>query len=401
MKYKLKNKKFLLIWMLCAAGNIFAQDTEVTMFIFGHSLINHEFQINPTPSQETSVPHWMHFLAEDGGNSLKLSGQYGFLPQHANLPPIAQWGFDFVEGAWDSDNEPFSEANFTHVLLTPGNFIQWQAPTENYPNENLSPVSATNEIIQWCAAQEDNLQFYIYENWPDMAPYLSSGFPPAISEYQDYLDYTQGDFAAWFEEYHSALAESNPDYCVKLIPVGRLISELLQTEPYNQIHIQELYEDDAPHGRPSIYFLAAMISYMAIYEEELPFDYQANEFIDPIIVENYQAIGEFFWSRLISFNEENDESKVFCNIISSNNNGLDFAKEYIIHPNPVTSYFSIVGIEENVQVELFNVNGEKLKSLILSNENNRFSMEEFSKGIYFVRIKDENYSFQKLIKVSH
>ncbi|MDF1694650.1 MAG: hypothetical protein P1U56_02405, partial [Saprospiraceae bacterium] len=126
---------------------------DVRSFIFGHSLINHEAQVNPTPSQETSIPHWMHFLAEAGGNTYAVSGQYGFLPQHANLPPIAQWGFDFATGAWESDYEPFSAANFTNILITPANFIQWQGPEENYFGETISPIDATKTIVDWCIEQ--------------------------------------------------------------------------------------------------------------------------------------------------------------------------------------------------------------------------------------------------------
>ena len=55
-----------------------AQQT-VKTFIFGHSLINHELQVNITPSQETSVPHWMHFLSVEAGHNYSVSGQYGFL----------------------------------------------------------------------------------------------------------------------------------------------------------------------------------------------------------------------------------------------------------------------------------------------------------------------------------
>lgn len=53
----------LLVAAMICSLSLNAQDTLKT-FIFGHSLINHEAQINTTPSQETSVPHWFHFLAD-------------------------------------------------------------------------------------------------------------------------------------------------------------------------------------------------------------------------------------------------------------------------------------------------------------------------------------------------
>ena len=141
-----------------------AQDTLKT-FIFGHSLLNHEYQVNPTPSQETSVPHWFHFLAQEAGYDYAVSGQYGFLSGHAtNLPPFAQWGFDSVAGAWESDFEPFSAVDFDNILITPANFVQWQLPHVNYYNDTLSPISATNIVFDWVNQQEDSLKLYVYEN---------------------------------------------------------------------------------------------------------------------------------------------------------------------------------------------------------------------------------------------
>lgn len=150
------NRIPVILFLLCFSAKTVVGQKAIRTFIFGHSLIHHELQLHPTPSQETSVPHWSHFFAEAAGHSYAVSGQYGFLPQHANLPPIAQWGFDFVQGAWDSDNEPFSAADFTSILITPGNFIQWQGPADNYYNEDISPLEATTSIMDWCVEQEED-----------------------------------------------------------------------------------------------------------------------------------------------------------------------------------------------------------------------------------------------------
>jgi len=223
----LKNKIFsLVLFYLTLAIEANCQAT-IRSFIFGHSLINHEFQINVTPSQETSVPHWFHLLAEEGGHNYAVSGQYGFLPQHRNLPPIAQWGFDIVDGAWESDYEPFAVADFTNIMITPGNFIQWQNPSENYPYESFSPIDATNEIFDWCQEQEDGLKFYIYENWPDMGSFLGNGFPPTNAEWSLYNEFLNSEFHNWFLEYHDEVIDAHPEVCVKMIPVGPVISNLL------------------------------------------------------------------------------------------------------------------------------------------------------------------------------
>ncbi len=385
----------MIVFML---NQVIAQKSK-RIFIFGHSLINHEFQVNLTPSQETSVPHWMHFLAEAAGNDIAVSGQYGFLPQHASLPPIAQWGFDFVDGAWESDYEPFSAANFNSILITPGNFIQWQGPSENYPSKTLSPVSATIEIFNWCLQQEASLNFYIYENWPDMAGFLGNGFPPTESEWESYNNYLNGDFHNWFLEYYKLIKEQYPDACVKMIPIGPIISKLLSKSPFDQIPIENLYEDDAPHGRATTYFLASLITYMAMYEEEAPANFQVEAIIDPVVANNYKAVCDFIWEELNIFKNEQGASEVFCEAPLVTTSETDIIFEDIkVFPNPASINFQISGVEEVHQVELYRIDG----TLIFSTRYiNVISIDDLERGVYILLGKNKDGSLlyqKKLVK---
>lgn len=383
-------------------GSAIAQK-DVRSFIFGHSLIHHEFQVNPTPSQETSVPHWFHFLAQSAGNSYAVGGQYGFLPQHANLPPIAQWGFDFVPGAWDSDNEPFSAADFTNILITPGNFIQWQSPLNNYPGEDLSPIDATTTIIDWCTEQEEGLQFYIYENWPDMAPYLGSDFPPNSGEWDNYNDYLLGDFHDWFVAYYNGMASLFPDACVRMIPVGPIISKLLQQSPYDQIPIDQLYEDDAPHGRASLYFLASLATYMTMYEEKAPASFQVDPLIHPIIADNYQAVVDFIWDQLWDYHGSEGGNSVFCSsTIVSTASPLDPSINITLYPNPAQNELRIKGDFAPHSVSIYDIHGRAyLSSIPIWEANEAIDVSELPTGIYFAIGKSrtqEVYYRKKLIK---
>ncbi len=385
----MKKELFVLIFVFGFLNIVNAQKAERT-YIFGHSLLNHEFQVNPTPSQETSVPHWMHFLAQEAQHTFSVSGQYGFLPGHANLPPFAQWGFDFVEGAWDSDNEPFSDADFNSILITPGNFIQWQGPTENYPSKDISPHSATRDIFEWCIEQEEPLRFYIYENWPDMGGYLANGFPPTELEWDAYNQYLQADFHDWFIEYHDGLKNHFSDVCIQMIPVGPIISKLLLLEPFNQIEIENLYEDDAPHGRASIYFLASMVTYMAMYEEKVPLVFMVDPIIDPIIADNYLSIVEFIWSELNAFNYENGTSRVFCSSpVSSSSITQDDKINIEIFPNPIEDDLYIAGLKVGQTIELFTVNGVRCLSNKVADIHQSISSTLLPLGILMAVITDE------------
>lgn len=302
-----------LLLLLCITYiTLSAQQQSERLFVFGHSLVDHRPPLIPTPSDETTVPHWLHLLAEAAGHTVAVSGKYGFLPQHINLPPFSQWGYDIVTSAWESDTEPFSAADFSTTIITPGNFIQYQPPTEPYFNEpNLTPISATETIFDWVEDQEAGMKFLVYENWPDMGGFLSSGFPPSPDEYADYHNYTRGEFHDWWLTYQDSLLATRSEYQVRMVPVGPIMADLLESSLTDQVAITDWYEDDAPHGRANLYFLAAMITYSAIYAEPVPAAYQPPSIIHQQIRNNYAAIASTIWDELLAFNDENGNSRVF------------------------------------------------------------------------------------------
>lgn len=389
---------------LCAYG----QDTMRT-YIFGHSLIHHEFQVNITPSQETSVPHWFHFLTEEAGDHYEVSGQYGFIPQHANLPPTAQWGFDSVAAAWDDQFETFAQADFDNILITPGNFIQWQGPSVDYFNDNQSPLDYTNQIFNWVNQEEDSLNLYIYENWPDMGGYLSNGFPPSQSEWNNYDAYLNGAFHDWFIEYHDSLRLAHPNHCVSMIPTGPAISSLLAQPPFDQIAIDTLYEDDAPHGRPTTYFLAALVTYMAMNETPAPMNYQPTAFIDPIITNNYTTVVNHLWNFLLNFNDAQGDSRVFCNpmtplAIEDVDETFEEAltlPELSVFPNPTTGRLNIRTQFVDYDISISDLQGRLLKQI--SNSPQEIDLQPYANGIYLLRARNREtgeIALQKIIKRS-
>lgn len=285
---------------------------ERTTYIFGHSLIVHDPPAIATPSNETTVPHWMASFALHQNTGFSVAGQYGFLPQHDNLPPFSQWGFDLAAGAWDSDTQPFSEAGFESILLTAGNFIQDQPADENYFNENISPIGATLDIFDWVVNEAPGADLYIYENWPDMASFITGeAFPPNPTELADYNEFTQNDFHQWWLAYHDALRNARPERNIKMIPVGPILSKLYENTNVGQIPITELYEDNAPHGRPTLYFLAGLTTYMAMYRQKLPDDYPVPNTVHPNVGNHLATIIDYIWEELTTFTTQDGESRVF------------------------------------------------------------------------------------------
>ncbi|WP_303315238.1 T9SS type A sorting domain-containing protein [Flavivirga abyssicola] len=396
---------FLACFCLIFSSKTFAQQ-EKTMFIFGHSLIVHDPPTIPTPSNETTVPHWLHFLAEDANNSVKISGEYGFLPNHenrtVNSTVWAQWNFDHVTQAWDSDNENFSEIDFDAVLLTAANFVQYKPSNENYdgPNSHTSPLASTLTILDWVNNQKPNAVQYIYENWPNMNGLIlteDGEFPPSEAEFAKYHEVTLGSFHDWWIDYHDFVQTARPSENVRMIPVGPIISKILTQTPLSDIPVETLYEDKAPHGRPTIYFLASLITYMAIYEEKAPASYVVPNTVSSLVSNNYQSTVDFIWDELLAFNDSTGKSRVFANSVlsvASNN----YQEDISVYPNPSKDFINIKSDKENYETYLFDIKGVKL-NVKEDKINHTMDISNLTNGIYFLRINHgKNYITKQIVK---
>jgi len=312
-------KSLLIALALLCTFSIDAQNVaNVRNFIFGHSLVDFSVDESMTPMDGNRIPHWIHVIAEEAGYDYQATGQFGFLPQHANLPPTSAWGFEEMPNAvWDSEVEDFSEADFNTILLTAGNFMQWQAADEPYPTEDgtgtESPLSATLEIMDWTSARESNMRIYIYENWPDMAPFLTNEiFPPSSpTEFANYNNSISGDFHDWWIDYQDMTLAARPEIYPRMIPVGPIIAELLTQTPLSGLTATDLYVDGAPHGTPTVYFLAGLITYMGMYAEAAPDSYTIPSVVHPLVATHYETTVDYIWNYLLNFNDTNGNSRVF------------------------------------------------------------------------------------------
>lgn len=387
----------LLIFILIFIKGLNANAQDIRMFIFGHSLIDHRPPTIPTPSNETTIPHWLYLLAEEAGKSFAAGGQYGFLPQHARTPPISQWGYDIVPGVWESDTETFTEADITTALITAGNFVQWQGPDEEYPSDpGVTPISATVDITDWLIEQEEEMNIYIYENWPDMAGFLNTGFPPSQDEFISYNEYLNGDFHRWWLKYHDALLSSRADLNIRMIPVGPVISQI-QQQLVPDIPLNEWYEDDAPHGRPNIYFLSALITYAAIYQERPPVEFDIPDIIHHDIIDHYAEIIDLIWSELLAFNDNNGDNRVFLEDMTSNDIDVQIDYTVKLFPNPTTGHLLINSSHPISSVSFV----DNVGRLILEEKNKKIlDINNLQNGMYHVIIQlyDGSLIAKKILK---
>lgn len=282
---------------------------EIKVFIFGNSLVVHEH--TPQPSEEKKVPHWIELLTRERSLNFSVDGEYGFLRQFADFSDIqAQWGFTEVSSIWTEETAPFSSLDYNSIILTPANFIQYQEPNMDYYDEpGVTPLSASLNVYDQSVSAHPQAHFYIYEGWADMGSY--GEFPNSVDFSRYNQDATSGFYANWFLNYHDALLAARPESSIKMIPVSRVLSHLFQESALNSLTVAELYEDNAPHGEATIYFLASLVTYMSLYKQTAPESFNVPTTVHTAVRENYEEVINFIWEDLQNFNHEDGTSRVF------------------------------------------------------------------------------------------
>ncbi len=300
---------------ICFAGEKKAEASEkpakhrYSSYFFGHSLVSHGDAKIPTPKEHTTIPYWLNVLSKAAGKEYAVDGQFGFL-RTFEMPATARWNFNHVPSAWKGS---FANTPYDAVILTAANFVQYQAPDKDFANDSKSPFDVTLNIYDYVKKEAPQAQFYIYENWPELAIF-APGYPdkkPSEKQIATFHKNAQGDFHDWWVDYQDMLNDARPNANIKMIPVGPILGKLLSGESLKSIPITELYEDDAPHGRPSIYFLAALIHFEALYKEKPPKKIALSDSIHPTIVKYYDDIVDFVWLELESFTDKKGRSRVW------------------------------------------------------------------------------------------
>ncbi|KAA0920371.1 calcium-binding protein [Aquicoccus porphyridii] len=269
-----------LLVALLAAGMVRGEERRV--HFFGNSLIHHL-----SDTDETAVPHWLAAMAQAGGHEFAASGQWGFLRDFVAAGPAANWSFRRVARAWRGG--AFDPAGFDAIVVNPANFIQYQSPDRPYDGDNpdgASPLSAMLELID---AQVRGTPLYLYEGWADMGTF-SRGFPPSRRALGRYHAFNMGEYHQWYEDFAATLRRERPEQPIVLIPVARVLSDLMSAPPLDGLGAEVFYSDNAPHGTPVTYLLAAAVTYRALYGEAAPGDMDLPDTIPAEVREDWPAL---------------------------------------------------------------------------------------------------------------
>lgn len=283
---------------------------DIRVFMFGNSLLVHEH--TPEPSEGKKVPHWLSLFSLQDQVSFRVDGRYGFMRDYSDFSELGpQWGFAQAERLWTDEETPFADVSFNRIIYTPTNFVQYQAPGEAYYDDaSTSPLSTTLDTLDQVWQAHPGIPIMIYEGWPDMAGY--GNFPEEVDLSRYYAD-TQESFHQWFINYHNELERLRPDETIAVIPVGPILVKILQLAGIRDLDIQALFEDDAPHGQVTLYFLASLITYSALFQRQIPENYTIPNEINSVVASNYDVIGNLIWDELNSFKDSANKSRVFLN----------------------------------------------------------------------------------------
>lgn len=309
----MKFNYLLTLLLMTLTISIANAQTVIESHMMGHSLMDHS-----SPTDQTKIAYWMYELANHAGHTYESTGQFGSVWDFADFDPQSNWGIPGVPSSWDSSTETFGQASLNNFIFTIFNYVQDLHPDVVYYTLPSSVLTASELLIDSVHMYQPGNDIYIYENWPDMAPFITGiPFDPTSAEFAAYNAYTVGGFHDWWIDLHDLILMSRPNDNVKMIPVGPMIAELMSATPYNAILANQLYEDDAPHGRETIYFLAGMATYMAIYGEKAPGTYIPPSTINTAIVSNYTDIVDDFWDYMVAFNDTNGDNRVFNSNLSN------------------------------------------------------------------------------------
>jgi hypothetical protein len=162
-------------------------------------------------------------------------------------------------------------------------------------------VDYTVEIFDYVQENTSGARLFIYQNWPPFDPFFVGSpitYPPSSTQMSNYHDYTRTGWDEWWEAYLEQIREARPSYDIEMLSVAPIMSALLSEAPYDSIPSTALYEDDAPHGRETVYFIAALITYMAMFDERAPYDMAVPDTIHATIRTNYNNVVDFIWQAV-------------------------------------------------------------------------------------------------------
>lgn len=268
-----------------------------------------------------SVPPWLQRMAQaKGGQSVAVQGSYGI-----QQPLAPDWDQNWMAHGVRSSGAANSwrgvdAANITDIIILTDNFSG--PPVYSSQGSNPDPSAGGqiprppaegkalywgDELTELVTAHETNVtdkpNYWIYEVWADGGKILKesngAGSPRKFAAWRERTT-TQYAYSKWFDNLLSQTKANVPGAAsrIKMIPVARTMVSVMENTPASAITADEWFEDDAPHGSHTLYLLAAMIVYSALYQEPAPMPDFSGSDVNDTFKSNYNVIADHIYNSL-------------------------------------------------------------------------------------------------------
>lgn len=274
-------------------------------FAWGHSLFSHG--LGTGSSEATTTHYWLGALAAANGVDSGWNGAFEHL-WFSGVPPyppqtnaMADVSTNTISADWPGG--VYADANYTEFLFMVDNFESYFARNFDYP----PLLNGAYSILTGSIGETPRPALRLYECWPDLPLAVGNGTTPANITPQQFATYwalSNGAWHDWHVNYLNRIHQDHPEYDLKMIPVTAVIADLFINEAYmSAVTASDIWLDDAPHGNETMYFLAALVCYRALYGRNPV--YTVPGVINATVAANFTSIVSYIEGRLTYYNQNN------------------------------------------------------------------------------------------------
>jgi len=389
--------------------------TTTSTYYYAHSLIWHKKETN----SQANIPFWLAELEKAAGDKCLTSGKHVAIhwdPPSAKIPPPHSWSFSFSNhGSAMTPNGPYVAGKHDHVVLTYMNWeiiYDWGASIGlRNPNTIHKATDSIAVIFSWLNKNDPGIFLNLYECWPKIEKNyimggqdwsLSTGNAPSSAQWVKYLNYATGNSNGFWKDLQDSLIKKAGIVNTKLIPSSMICAKLWrQGGLLSDMPVDSIFEDLGPHGKPSSYFLTAMIVYSAQHKKPPVKPFASHPQIDQRILDRFSSIGSFIMSELTAFNFQNGDSRVWGNLQTGIEEPRQLDENNIkIYPNPVKGVINIRADGKLIGsvYSIYDNTGRVVLTGKLKAEITTIELGNLSGGIYMFGVGENMKQAFKVIK---
>jgi len=353
----------------------------VDMYYYKNSLYNHA-QPGTDADANTNVGNWIARMAQQAPipNSATLGSTFGFITNWT-VPPTDGGFFTeittpYINGSWAGAE------NIDLVGFVPDNFDGQAFDPADTTNLGASYEERISFFInEWeTNAPNSNRRYVIYTGWPTLGGYGGTADDPSTvttSQYSNWRNYGLTVYQNWMQLLVYRLQMNYPSLEIRIHDISRALLMMHENEIVGDIAPSVLFEDLAPHGRSSWYFLAAIAEYIELYDEKPPvnFVFQSSWNVAPEITENYQLIVNYFWN-------------ILKGTTSTSNTDILPNSGFKILENPARNMITINTDYSDFTTMLISTSGEIVQT---SENSKKIEISHLPKGLYFLKLSNSVY----------